>query len=247
MGNHNHDLFNPRNKFRKSIVAHLLFPHTKKNTNITLQNELLIPLPNYITYYDSKKFTTIDHLKHLINPNVLNLENVITYYRNKIDNDTNYGPNTVITIITCACNKLPDGTDIALYNENNKGILYDDYIKKSTFNGLETEYNEWTIQTESYIDNIEVLKDTLNTISIESAEHIRYGDYYSILKDYKILNDHGTLNYHKIDFLNQLRDIGLKQEIYEDLQQYINNLLNEYYLKYLKYKNKYLQIKSTIS
>ena len=117
---------------KNSIIANLLFPFTKK-----------IPageLPKYITFYDSKNYTTFDHMKCEVygfenykkKPHA-ELKDIVKYYREKTDRES--GHDTILTIITFACNKLPAHIDRDVYNAKDKGISYDEFRERINFVG----------------------------------------------------------------------------------------------------------------
>jgi hypothetical protein len=241
-------------KLKKSIISHLLFPHTKRINYVDprVVTDDIIELPNYMTYYDSNKFITIEHLIHnlctvnIIKPGQkLYLENIIQYYRQKIDADPMYGPQTIITIITFACNEIIDPAVKHRYDMQDKGISYEDFRSKSQFQGLSKDLQE-EIELQSIVPKLTSLYD--QQIKISNTSILKNDLSIQLLILAGIAGEDEMIKRDKIYLLDKLVQRGLRDKIYILMRSYIEKNLgggsikNKYYLKYLKYKNKYLKI-----
>jgi hypothetical protein len=244
----------PRNSLRKRIIAHLLFPYTKKIDSRDRTPDL-IELPNYVTFYDSTNFTTIDHLKYKIfgqrdlGKNSLFLEDIIRYYRRIIDDDPSYGRETIITFLTFACNKIEDPAVKSSYDRGDQGILYEEFSEKISKHSLDPEARE-------DFDIQQTIVPRLNLLYVKKSGFI-HSDNDKKKLGFRLLRESGiSIRYDKIHLLNKLREAGLNPNAYKLMIDCIkgvyghsggSSIENKYYLKYLKYKNKYLKITKIIN
>ena len=125
---------------KNDIIAHLLYPHTKKDIVVSSSAAAANTEYQFITYYDTENFSTIEHLnydiskflaKQYVKESLLSLENIANYYRAKVD--ALYGRETIITIITFACNSFASDTNIKDYEREDEGMLYDEFIETRNF------------------------------------------------------------------------------------------------------------------
>ena len=235
----------PRGNLKKSIIAHLLFPFTKRlNQGISVVSQL----PDYITYYDSSRFTTLQHLAHQMTlPSIVpfDLANIIYFYRQKIDRESPLGHQTVITFITDACNKIPEGLEEG-YKIQDKGILYDEFLSRIPFYGL-AESVRRDIADQTIAPELIVIKDQLDTFFKESHKtEERKAFIKGLFTRFGIIDGSQKLNLEKTELLFNKQSLvspEIKNFIHVYVVQLGSSINNNYYLKYLKYKNKYLKLK----
>jgi hypothetical protein len=267
-------MFASRDPLKHSIIANLLFPYTKK----LYQDKL----PDYLTFYDKENYTTFDHIIYKITKlpiasrASINLEQIVEYYRAEV-NKTD-GPETIMTIITFACNNFESGVDVGQYKTLDKGITYDEFFDKinlklalverlgsaGTLRAIEehTE-NERLISLIPFVktaeQNIErfLLKlDTEpSTMSLEPRQKDRVLNSEIRKELIKALKLSGSNTiWDNLGLLQYIENPTVKEAI----EKYILTLpetgsnesasllggyiQNNYYLKYQKYKNKYLNL-----
>ena len=234
---------------KNNIIANLLFPYTKR---LNSGSSAITQLPDYVTYYHSSKFTTLEKLLYEMEQSrdTLTLENVIKFYRDKIN--LSHGKETFITIITTACNKIPSDL-MANYTAKDKGLLYKEYITSTHF--TPEEFSPGTQQDiAAQAASAQVLQSVViinrffgkNNGANKTAEEIN--DFLNklfikigIVTDRTFDPDRVTL------YILQIKDsvhpviIDFIKRHFGLLGGSINN--NNYYLKYLKYKKKYISFK----
>ena len=254
-----------RSGLKKSIIAHLLFPYTKRasysapgagaGAAAVPAGNAMIELPNYITYYDSNKFTTIEHLTDNMGQpqeSQIYLENIVKHYRHKIDSDPTLGPDTVITIITFACNKI-DASVKAQYEARDGGISYQEFKRRSPFIGLSQELlDDMSLLKRQHVPKLSIIARELNRFFEEFNGRKKSkpkvdGFIKKLLILCGISDATGKIDLDKIGFTEQLKG-KVADDVIILLNDYISGLefaggsiTNKYYLKYLKYKNKYLK------
>jgi len=177
------------------------------------------------------------------------LKNIIHFYRQKVNSESPSGDQTVITFITDACNRIPVGSE-ARYKRLDKGISYEEFLTKISFHGLDESVRR-DIADQAITPELMVIKGQLDTFfedndgSHKSVEE-RNAFFKGLFTRFGIIDGSQKINFGKTDLLFKIQNM-VSPEINELINVYIGQLggsiNNNYYLKYLKYKNKYLKLK----
>jgi hypothetical protein len=270
-------LFASRHGLKHNIIANLLFPYTKK-----LHQDRL---PDYLTFYDKENYTTFDHIIYKITGSPIasgvsiNLEEIVRYYRAEVDRTD--GQETIMTIITFACNHFESGVDVAQYKALDEGITYDEFFDKinyqlavversvsaETLRAIEQhKVNERLLSLIPLVKIVEQnIKDFLHRLDTEPSTMLFEQRQKNMILNSKIRKE--LTKTLKLSDTNTIWDnLGLlqyidNQEVKEAINKYIEGLSmpefagsnesasllggyiqNNYYLKYQKYKNKYLNL-----
>jgi hypothetical protein len=258
-------LYKSTNGLKHSIIANLLFPYTKK----LYQDRL----PDYLTFYDKENYTTFDHIIYKItglpiaSRAFINLEKIVRYYRDEVDRTD--GPETIMTIITFACNNFVFGVDVDQYKARDKGITYDEFfdkinLKLALVERLGSAGTLRAIEEHTENEQLRKLIPLVKTAeqNIERFLHKLDNEPSTVLLNNEIrkeltntlkLSDTNTIwdNLWLLDYIEN-------PKVRKAIEKYILTLpepgsnesasllggyiQNNYYLKYQKYKNKYLNL-----